>query len=166
MKDYLRLIDTKTQGPRNDVTPLFANHEAFVSLVEDLSRPFADAPVDCVAGIDALGFILGTAVALRLGRGFVPVRKGGKLPVRATAADFVDYTGEAKSLEMRTDAIAPGTRVLIVDEWVETAAQVTAAAKLIEGLGGIVAGIATIAMDDNAQTRVLRRRYHCHTASS
>ena len=163
MKSYIRLIDTRTQGNRNDVTPIFADHDAFAALVEDLVQPFSGKDLDCVAGIDALGFILGVAVAMRLGVGFVPLRKGGKLPVAVDAADFIDYTGQSKRLELRKDAIRPGQRVLLVDEWVETGAQVSAGADLIERHGAIVTGIATINMDDNAQTRSLRQRYFCHT---
>ena len=161
--DYLRLIDTRTRGRRYDVTPLFANPQAFSALVEDLIRPFAQVEFDCVAGIDALGFVLGTAIAVRLKKGFVPIRKGGKLPVQADTAEFVDYTGQGKSLELRTGAIHAGARVLVVDEWVETGAQIKAACELVEKQGGAVIGVATINMDDNPTTRMLREKYKCHT---
>jgi adenine phosphoribosyltransferase len=163
MHNYLRLIDTNTAGPRYDVTPLFSDYEAFTALVEDIARPFADAACDYVAGIDALGFILGAAVALRLEKGFVPIRKGGKLPVAVQRVAFVDYSGETKSLEMRHDALPPGQKVLLVDEWVETGAQMRAAARLIEQLGCVVIGVAAINIDDNAATGWLRETYRCHT---
>ena len=163
MDDYLRLIDTQTQGRRYDVTPLFADFQAFSALVEDLIHPFAKVEFDCVAGIDALGFILGAAIAVRLKKGFVPIRKGGKLPVRTDTAEFVDYTEQKKSLELRVGAIPTGTRVLVVDEWVETGAQVRAAIELLEKQGGVVIGVATINMDDNAVTRQLRNKYQCHS---
>src|SRR5262245_41075845 len=86
--EYLRLIDTKTRGPRYDVTPLFADGQAFARLIDDLAGRCGDLTFDLVAGIDALGFILGAALALRSRRGFVPIRKGGKLPVAADAARF------------------------------------------------------------------------------
>jgi adenine phosphoribosyltransferase len=89
MKDYLHLIDTHTRGPRCDVTPLFADAAAFAALVSDLVAPFDAVEIDLVAGSDALGFILGTAIAIRLGRGFIPIRKGGKLPVQADMLNFV-----------------------------------------------------------------------------
>jgi adenine phosphoribosyltransferase len=161
---YRDLIDQNTSGNRCDVTPLFADHDAFVALVEDLARPFNNPAPDLVAGIDALGFILGAALALRLDKGFVPLRKGGKLPVAVDIADFVDYTGQQKRLELRQDAIRIGERVLLVDEWIETGAQVSAAIDLIERHGGVVLGIATINMDDNPRTRALRERYTCHAA--
>jgi adenine phosphoribosyltransferase len=163
MNNYLRLIDTHTAGPRYDVTPLFSDYEAFAALAEELARPFVGAACDYVAGIDALGFILGTAVALRLQKGFVPIRKGGKLPVAVQRVAFVDYSGETKSLEMRHDALPPGQKVLLVDEWVETGAQMGAAAQLIEGLGCVIIGLAAINIDDNAATSWLRERYYCHT---
>ena len=146
--NYLERIDTETSGLRCDVTPLFADYVAFTAVVDDL-----------VDGIDALGFILGTAVALHLQKGFLAIRKGGKLPVKVNRVQFVDYTGQQKALEMRSDGLNPGTRVLLVDEWVETGAQVKAAIELVEMMGGRVAGIGTIKMDDNKITRRLRQQY-------
>jgi adenine phosphoribosyltransferase len=161
MKDFLKLIDTETDGPRCDVTPLFADPQAFEALVTDLCAPFFDREIDYVAGIDALGFILGTAMAMRLQKGFIPIRKGGKLPVAVSRAEFMDYSGEAKTLELRQGSIQAGERVLVVDEWVETGAQVQAAVDLIEGAGGCVAGIVAINMDDTPLVRRLRERYMC-----
>jgi len=163
MKSYLARIDTETPGNRNGVTPLFADRDGFAQLAADLACPFIGASIDLVIAIDALGFILGTAVAERLEVGVVPVRKGGKLPVPSERVEFVDYTGTSKVLEIRRDALAPGTRVLVVDEWVETGAQVTAAIALAERLGAEVGGIATICMDRNAKTSRLRERYVVHT---
>ena len=96
MKDALRLINTQTDGPRCDVTPLFADPQAFAALVADLCAPFMEIDFDYVAGIDALGFILGTAMAMHLKKGFIPIRKGGKLPVAVSRAEFVDYSGQAE----------------------------------------------------------------------
>lgn len=163
MRDYLRLIATHTEGPRYDVTPLFENHEAFSALLDDLGGRFAGIRFDVVAGIDALGFILGAALAVRTGQGFVPIRKGGKLPVKADTAHFVDYTGRRKALELRADALQPGARVLVVDEWVETGARMKAAIALIEKQGGIIAGIATINVERNEGTRSLLDHYACYT---
>lgn len=163
MSSYLHLIDHNTRGPRCDVTPIFADHDAFSALVEDLGGHFDGTRFDLVAGIDALGFILGTALAVRAGVGFVPIRKGGKLPVECDSVGFVDYSGEAKSLEVRRDAIEPSARVLVVDEWIETGAQVMSAIELIERQGGVVAGVATINIDDNEATRTLRQKYDCFT---
>jgi adenine phosphoribosyltransferase len=164
MKDYLQLIDTNTSGPRCDVTPLFAQPEAFAKLVADLCSPFEATAIDYVAGIDALGFVLGTAMAVHLHKGFIPIRKGGKLPAAVSMAEFVDYSGQRKTLELRKGSIKPGEKVLVVDEWIETGAQVQAAVDLIEGAGGSVVGIAAINMDDNPIVMRLRQKYKCHTA--
>jgi adenine phosphoribosyltransferase len=161
MKDYLRLIDTQTSGARCDVTPVFADPTAFAQLVADLAYPFLSAPINYVAGIDALGFILGTAIAFHLKRGFLPIRKGGKLPAAVATAEFVDYTGLAKRLELRKGSVRPGDHVLVVDEWIETGAQMNAAIGLIEREGGVVAGIVTINMDHNPLTERLRNKYKC-----
>lgn len=165
-KPYLNRIDFDTPGPRCDVTPLFADYAAFSALLDDIEGAFAGVNFDCVAGIDALGFILGAALALRARKGFIPIRKGGKLPVPADRVSFVDYTGSEKSLELRRNSLKPGTRVLVVDEWIETGAQVNAAIRLIEGQGGVVAGIAAINMDDNPITRRLRETYRCYSANT
>ena len=162
MSSYLNLIDVNTKGPRYDVTPLFADFESFSALVEDLLAPFNSIEFDYVAGIDALGFILGTAISFRALKGFIPIRKGGKLPVDTTSVDFVDYSGQEKSLELRADAIKPGTRVLLVDEWIETGAQVNAAIELIERQQGVVIGVATINIDENKETEILKKKYKCY----
>ena len=162
--DYLSLVDrSRTVYKRSDVTPIFAEPAAFAALVEDLARPWAGERVQQVAGLDALGFIVGTALALKLGAGFVPVRKGGKLPVAHDRETVTDYSGIAKTLELRTGAFAPGTRVLVVDEWIETGAQARAAIALIERAGGVVVGIAAICLRKNERTADLTARYRCHS---
>lgn len=163
MRDYLRKIDLQTTGNRYDVTPLFADRVAFAQLVNDLSEPFAGSQVDLVGCIDALGFILGTAIAERLSAGVLPIRKGGKLPVEAERESCLDYTGEEKSLEIRKDLLKEGDRVLLVDEWVETGAQIEAAIALLERQGAAVIGIATIQMDDCERTLRVQDRYRVVT---
>lgn len=162
MLEHLQLIDTNTNGVRYDVTPLFSDYESFSALVEDISRHFSRVEFEYVAGIDALGFILGTAVAIETKKGFIPVRKGGKLPVETESICFRDYSGQQKSLEIRKDVIVAGKRVLLVDEWVETGAQMSAAIELIESQGGIVAGVATINIDENDVTKMLMKKYNCY----
>ena len=160
--DYLGLIDIHTMGNRYDVTPLFANYEAFTALVTDLAAPFADVDIDLVAGIDALGFVLATAVSRHLHKGILTIRKGGKLPVPTDRISFVDYSGEQKSLEIRADAPLSGKNVLLVDEWIETGAQMRAAVQLIEEKNGRIAGIASINIDENEATLALQKQYRCH----
>jgi adenine phosphoribosyltransferase len=163
---YLELIDTKTTGSRYDVTPLFKQIDAFEALIRDLAHPFIERKIDLVAGIDALGFILGTGVALYLKKGFIPIRKGGKLPTFVHRVFFIDYSQQEKWLEMREDSIDPGQNILLVDEWIETGAQITAAVQMIEDQGGIIAGIAAINMDDNQNTRKLKKGYFCQILST
>ena len=122
--EYIARIDTSGRG-RYDVTPLFADARAFAALVDDLLAFAQPLSFEIVAGIDALGFILGSALAIRAGTGFIPIRKEGKLPVLTEREAFVDYTGTQKALELRPDAVLPGQRILVVDEWIETGAQVS-----------------------------------------
>ena len=159
MKDYLGLVDTSTSGGRYDVTPLFGNFQAFSALLDDLLALCREIEYDTVAAIDALGFILGAAIAVRSEKPLVPIRKGGKLPVEVHETSFVDYTGKEKSLEIRVDAFDPSARVLLIDEWIETGAQVKAAINLIEGQGAEVAAVLSISIDDNETVRELRERY-------
>ncbi|MBN2085094.1 MAG: hypothetical protein JW748_07690 [Anaerolineales bacterium] len=162
MQEYLRLIDTNTAGNRCDVTPLFSDPEAFSQLIDDLSAPFISKEIDCIAGIDALGFIIGTAISIRFRKGFIPIRKHGKLPVRVEKREFIDYTGEKKALEIRKGIIKPGDKILLVDEWIETGAQIRAAIDLIEHEGGVIIGIATINIDKNQTVEEIIAKYHCH----
>lgn len=102
---YLDLSDTRTPGPRYDVTPLFAAPAAFRALAADLARPFAAAGLEAVAGINAPGFILGTASAWRLGTGLADRRQAGRLPVPALRQEVVDDAGRAKALELRARCV-------------------------------------------------------------
>ncbi|HRE79581.1 MAG TPA: phosphoribosyltransferase family protein [Opitutaceae bacterium] len=163
--DYLSLIDrSKLHYKRSDVTPIFADPAAFSALVNDLLKPWQDTHtrIDRVVGTDALGFIVGTALALKLGVGFVPLRKGGKLPVKHERVSFQDYSGTEKIFELRADPWPQGTSVLLSDEWIETGATARAAVELIERTGGVVVGITAIAFRKNERTAALWSRYRCH----
>jgi len=159
MQCYMELIDRDTKGKRYDVTPLFADADAFAELVDDLIRQSDGLVFDTVAGIDALGFILASALAIHLKLPLVPIRKGGKLPVEVDVETFVDYTGKEKSLEVRNDAFENAQRVLLVDEWVETGAQIGTAIALIERQGAAVAGVLAMNISDSERIRGLRQRY-------
>lgn len=161
---YVDLIREVPGTNRCDVTPIFADAAAFAALIEDLVTGVQPLQVEAVAGIDALGFVLGAAIAAKLNVGLITIRKGGKLSAPADREEFVDYSGESKTLELGPGAAGPNQRILIVDEWIETGAQVSAAIALIQRAGGTVAGIATISMDENERTRGLRQRYPCVVA--
>jgi adenine phosphoribosyltransferase len=145
--DYLTYIDDHTPGRRSDVTPLFANADAFRSAVDDLLEKTAALNWNIVAGVDALGFVIGGALAARRACGLVAIRKQAKLPVQALQEVYAHYSGGTEALELRDGLVKSTDRVLIVDEWIETGATVQAAVRLIERTGGCVVGIATIHCD-------------------
>ena len=130
-----------------DITPLLADHTAFATVISALAAVGRDeigAPVvDKVVGMEARGFILGAPVALALGTGFVPVRKAGKLPRGTHAVSYALEYGEA-TLELHRDAIAPGDRVLLIDDVLATGGTARATRELIESCGGTVHGLAVL----------------------
>src|SRR6478672_3719132 len=124
-----------------DVTTLLRDPEGFKLAVDALAGPYANADIALVVGVESRGFILGGAVADRLGAGFVPVRKVGKLP-SVTVRKTYDLEYGTDSLEIHRDAIDPGQRVLIVDDLLATGGTARATVDLVRQLGGDVAGIA------------------------
>jgi adenine phosphoribosyltransferase len=143
LKDTIRTIpDFPRPGIMfRDVTTLMGNPRAFRQAVDELVQPFAGAKIDKVAGIEARGFILGGAVAHQLSAGFVPLRKKGKLPHNVITESYeLEYGADA--MEMHTDAIAPGDRVLLVDDLIATGGTAIAALKLLRKAGAKLAGAA------------------------
>ena len=164
---YLPLMAPNVKGERFawlDPSTIYINASAFHALVDDLIAPFESSNIDVVAGFDAMGFVLGSAIATRLGKGFLTIRKAGKVPVETDVVDFVNYSGRTQQMEMRKPAFAPGTRVLLVDQWVETGGTMDAGIRLVERQGGIIAGIATVCIEETAAGAVYRGRYRCSTA--
>jgi len=147
-----------------DPSTMYINARVFHALLDDLLAPFQTDEVDVVAGFDAAGFVLGAAIATRLGKGFLTIRKSGKLPVETDSVEFVNYSGRTQRLEMRTPAFAPGTRVLLVDQWVETGGTMSAGAQLVERQGGVVAGIAAVCIEESVGGLELRRVHKCSSA--
>ncbi|HYH13095.1 MAG TPA: adenine phosphoribosyltransferase [Thermomicrobiales bacterium] len=125
-----------------DITTLLANGEAFRAAIDGMADGFED--IDKVVIIESRGFILGTPIAYALGAGVVPVRKPGRLPA-STIEQAYSLEYGANVLEVHTDAIAQGERVLIVDDLLATGGTVAATIKLVERLGGEVAGITVLA---------------------
>ena len=124
-----------------DITPVLANGEALTELVDALAAPFLDMGVTKVAGIEARGFTLATPVADRLGAGFIPVRKPGKLPYDTIREDYeLEYGTDA--LEIHTDAIDKGDKVLIVDDVIATGGTAAAAVRLLKGVDADIAAFA------------------------
>ncbi|XP_037229778.1 adenine phosphoribosyltransferase-like isoform X1 [Falco rusticolus] len=129
--------------------------------VTDLLQPFQGDAIDMVAGIDAMGFILGAAAAAVLQKGFLAIRKAGHLCVQTLAQPYTDYSGREKVMEVRTDAISLGLRILLVDQWVETGGTMRAAIQLVEQQGGVVAGVAAICIEDSEGGRWIQEHYKC-----
>jgi adenine phosphoribosyltransferase len=123
-----------------DITPLLADHDGFTTVVDALAAAGRDESrrvvVDKVVGMEARGFILAAPVALALGVGFVPVRKAGKLPGQTYAVTYELEYGHA-TLEMHQDGIAPGDRVLLVDDVLATGGTADATRQLVERCGGV-----------------------------
>jgi adenine phosphoribosyltransferase len=126
-----------------DITTLLQDRDGFRLAVLGLADPFRDAGIDKVAGIEARGFILGGAVAMELGASFVPVRKAGKLPSTTIGRSYSLEYGTDR-VEIHTDAIARGEKVLLVDDLVATGGTLEAAIRVVEASGGDVAGVAVV----------------------
>ncbi len=126
-----------------DITPLLAAPEAFSAAVDSLCDDFANAGVEYVAAVEARGFIFGAAVAKKLGVGFVPIRKKGKLPFKTESVTY-DLEYGTDTLEVHSDAVNRGARVLMVDDLLATGGTMAAACKLIEKIGGQVVGISLL----------------------
>jgi adenine phosphoribosyltransferase len=123
-----------------DITPLLLNPDAFAAAVDALCSGFTDAGIEYVAAVEARGFIFGSAAAAKLGVGFVPIRKKGKLPWRTETITY-DLEYGTDTLEVHCDAVKAGGKVLIVDDLLATGGTMAAACRLIEKIGGKVAGI-------------------------
>ena len=140
-----------------DLTPVFADGPAFRRMVEGLAAPSlvdpraaalatpgtGDPGYDVVVGVEARGFLLAAAVALEAGVGVVPVRKAGKLPRERLSADYTLEYGTA-TLEVHTDSITPGQRVLLVDDVLATGGTLGASVQLVEALGGVVVAVSVV----------------------
>lgn len=123
-----------------DITPLLGDAASLANAVNGIVELFAGIPVDRVVGVEARGFIFGAAIAYRMGAGFVPVRKAGRLPWAVVREEY-DLEYGSDKLEIHRDAIHPGERILIVDDVLATGGTAAATAKLVETLGGVVAGL-------------------------
>ncbi len=123
-----------------DITPLLADGDAFRTAIQQMVKKHLDTPVAKVLGIESRGFILGGVMATKLGCGFIPARKPGKLPYLSLREEYsLEYGTNA--LEIHQDAIGAGETVLIVDDLLATGGTARAAARLVERLGGRVVAI-------------------------
>ena len=164
---YLNIMSPNTKGEKFawlDPTSIYINTNAFIDLLDDLLDDLEEIDCDVIAGIDAMGFVLGSALAARLRKGFLPIRKAGKLCVDTKKVDFVNYSKRNQFMEIRFPAFEAGTKVFIVDQWVETGGTMGAAIKLIEQQGGLVKGVIALAIEENDNTKKLRNNYKCFSA--
>lgn len=164
---YLTIMAPNTKGDKFawlDPTSIYINADAFNDLLDDLIADLDGIAFDVVAGLDAMGFVLAAALAARRGVGFLPIRKAGKLCVDTDRVSYGNYSGRTQDMEMRTPAFAAGDRVLLVDQWIETGGTMDGAIRLVERQKGIVAGLAAIAIEENARTKGYRATYPCVSA--
>ncbi|MFH1616229.1 MAG: adenine phosphoribosyltransferase [Planctomycetota bacterium] len=143
LQQYIRSIpDWPKKGILfRDITPLLGSAQALALAIEKLAESFAEARIEYVAAVEARGFILGAAVARKLGAGFVPIRKKGKLPYKTESVTY-DLEYGSDTIEMHSDAIRQGARVLLLDDLLATGGTMAAAADLVKKVGGQLVGIA------------------------
>jgi adenine phosphoribosyltransferase len=122
-----------------DITPLLQDAGGLRLACELMAAPYLKSAVDLVVGIESRGFIFGTPVALALGAGFAIARKQGKLPSETLRTSYALEYGDA-SIEIHRDAVAPGQRVLVIDDVIATGGTAAATARLVRDLGGVVVG--------------------------
>jgi len=124
-----------------DITPLLKDRDAFDAAIKAMAEPYRKAGLTAVAAIESRGFILGAAIALELGIGFIPIRKPGKLPFKSRRQQYsLEYGTDA--IEIHEDAVSAGQRILLVDDVIATGGTARAAADLLKSLGADLVGIA------------------------
>ena len=165
LKELIREIPNFPQDgvSYKDITPLLKDSAGFAAAIQTMLAPFADAPIDLVVGIEARGFVFAAPIALELGCGFVPVRKPGKLPAATLRRAYSLEYGET-ALEIHTDAVAPGQKILVVDDVLATGGTLAATCQVLEELGAVVAGISVLAELSFLSGRDLLPGYPVETA--
>jgi adenine phosphoribosyltransferase len=158
LKDHIRTVpDWPAPGVQfRDITPLLQDPKVFRVLIDAFVHRYMGGRPDVVAGLDARGFILGAVVAYELNVGFVPIRKKGKLPFTTVEETYELEYGSA-TVELHTDAVKPGQRVLLVDDLIATGGTMMAGKKLLEKLGGtVVEGCAIVDLPELGGSAKLR----------
>lgn len=141
LKDYIRNIqDYPKEGILfRDITTLLQNKDAFKYAIDKMAEQVSNEKIDYIVGAESRGFLIGSALAYKMNAGFIPVRKKGKLPYKTISEEYALEYG-TDTLFMHEDAIKKGERVLIVDDLIATGGTALAMIKMVEKLGGIVAG--------------------------
>lgn len=145
LKSYIRDVpDFPKKGIIfKDITPLWQDKGAFSYAINAIAENFQDSAIDIVVGVEARGFIVGAPVAYKLGVGFIPMRKPGKLPYKTTSISYELEYG-VDTIEMHEDAILPGHKVLIVDDLLATGGTAAGMCELITRVGGEIVALAFI----------------------
>jgi len=145
-----------------DITPLVADPATLQLSVYQLLQPFLGETINAVAGMEARGFIFGSLAAWELSVGFIPLRKPGKLPYDVQSASYDLEYGSA-ALEVHTDAINPGDKILLIDDLIATGGTAEASCKLVEELGGEIVGCAFVIELDELNGREKLTNYRVHS---
>ena len=124
-----------------DITTLIRDEDAFREVIDWMTDQYADSRIDCIVAVEARGYIFGAPLAYKLGVGFVPIRKPGKLPAK-TISESYELEYGTNALEIHEDGIEPGQRVLVIDDLLATGGSARAAVNLVERLGGEIIGVA------------------------
>ena len=120
-----------------DITTMLKDGAAFSFVIGKLAQRYRSSSLEAIAGIESRGFIFGAALAAKLGTGFIPIRKPGKLPAKTVSAEYSLEYGTDK-IEMHADAVSPGMRILLIDDLLATGGTMQAACELVEKTGGLV----------------------------
>ncbi len=158
LKSQIRTVpDWPAPGVQfRDITPLLQDPKVFRVLIDAFVDRYRGRQIDVVAGLDARGFILGSVVAYQLGVGFIPIRKKGKLPFTTVEETYELEYGSA-TVELHTDAVKPGQRVLLVDDLIATGGTMMAGRRLLEKLGGtVIEGVAIVDLPELGGAAKLR----------
>ena len=145
-----------------DITPLVADPSALQLSVYQLLQPFLGEPINAVAGMEARGFIFGSLAAWELGVGFIPLRKPGKLPYDVQSASYNLEYGAA-ALEVHTDAVNAGDKILLIDDLIATGGTAEASCHLVEELGGEIVACAFVIELDALKGRDKLSKYRVHS---
>jgi|TARA_R110000868_G_scaffold140969_1_gene357017 adenine phosphoribosyltransferase len=167
MDDIMALIRDVPDFPEpgivfRDLTPVLANGPALARVTAELARPYHNDGITAVAGMEARGFIFGALVAQALGVGFVPLRKPGKLPAASHSVSYDLEYGSA-ILEMHTDAVGPGDRILLIDDLIATGGTAAASCELVSRAGADIAACAFVIELDFLNGRELLRGTPVHS---
>ena len=158
IKDHIRTVpDWPAPGVMfRDITPLLSNPRVFRVLIDQFVHRYFETRPDAIAGLDARGFIIGSVLAYELGVGFIPIRKKGKLPY-ATVEETYELEYGSATVEMHTDAVHPGHRVVLIDDLIATGGTMMAGKKLLERMGAqVIEGAAIVDLPALGGSRKLR----------